>query len=433
LFTIAAGCDALFGSQDDPDHCPDHPHRSCLDPAGPIPCDSDRECPDRVPICDLSGTRTCVQCTPEGRCAAPAEVAYVQAGGTGAPACTQATPCGTLQDALTAVTEVRRYVKLGPGKLADAAATTIIGQAVTILADPTARLDRAVDGTILEVRGNGTDVRIYDLEIGDASGGSGSSGIAVGGGAGTWPKLTLTRVRVVNNTGGGIEIASGSVAISQSTIFGNAGGGILATGGAVAVSQSTITGNLGGGIIAMKSALVVARSTISFNHDGGISFTGPGATFDITNSFIVRNGDETQSLFGGLKLDFAAPAGNRLELNTIADNKAAASSAGVICRIPEFAAPNNLVARNLLATSTTTAEAQVSAHGCRFPTSKIQSDLTGLLLEHPDPPGVLSYKLLRGSGAVDQATTSSDLVVDYDGEPRPSGAAPDIGADELQP
>jgi hypothetical protein len=54
------------------------------------------------------------------------------------------------------------------------------------------------------------------------------------------------------------------------------------------------------------------------------------------------------------------------------------------------------------------------------------------MFEHPDPPGILSYKLMPGSTAIDQATTPSEIAVDHEGEPRPSGAGKDIGADELQ-
>ena len=67
-----------------------------------------------------------------------------------------------------------------------------------------------------------------------------------------------------------------------------------------------------------------------------------------------------------------------------------------------------------------------------YPSSRIQNNVTELMFEHPDPPGTLSYNLLLGSAAIDQATTPSDIVVDFEGQPRPSGPGKDIGADELQ-
>jgi hypothetical protein len=136
--------------------------------------------------------------------------------------------------------------------------------------------------------------------------------------------------------------------------------------------------------------------------------------------------------FGGLSLGIGAPGNSRLEFNTIVDNKAAVNSAGVVCNVPAFMAPNNIIARNALAGSTTSPNAQITIGGCAYPSSKVQSDVAGLMFEHPDPPGTLSYKILLGSTALDQATTPSDIAVDHDGEPRPSGSGKDIGADELQ-
>jgi hypothetical protein len=119
------------------------------------------------------------------------------------------------------------------------------------------------------------------------------------------------------------------------------------------------------------------------------------------------------------------------DLTIIVDNKAAINSAGVVCNVPAFMAPNNIVARNNLAGSTTAPSAQTTMGGCAYPSSRIQSDVAGLMFEHPDPPGTLSYRLVRGSSAIDQATTPSDITVDHEGDTRPQGSQKDIGADEV--
>jgi hypothetical protein len=227
--------------------------------------------------------------------------------------------------------------------------------------------------------------------------------------AGNTAKLTLLRAKILNNTGGGISASGGTLTVSLSTISANQGGGISASGGTLTVSQSTISANQGGGIS-----------------------VGAGTMFRIVNNFIVRNGDPDAGTFGGLNLGIAVAGSNRLEFNTIADNRAVINSGGVVCNVPTFSAPNNIIARNALGMSTTTAGAQ-TAGACTYPSSKIQSDVAGLAFVDPEAPAPFDYHLTAASSAVDQAVTASDIVVDNDGDARPQGAQKDIGADEFKP
>jgi hypothetical protein len=417
-----AACDAIFGKELNPKYCAAHPDDTDCRGDASQSCSSTAQC-TAPQVCDVGGTNMCVECTqqeaaactgatpvcgddrmcrrcaahpecagsnvclPDGTCADPAQVAYVQAGGTGPQPCTKGAPCGTLQEGVTAVNASRPYIKVvGSGTVADGVATTIDGKAVTIVADPGAKLDRMGDGPILVVRSNNANVSIYDLEITGQTG-LADSAIQLEPNGGT-PMLSLVRVKVTGSQGRGISVTGGMLTATQ--------------------------------------------STVSTNQGGGISISGAGVTFNITNSFILRNGDELAGTFGGLSLGIAAPGSNRLEFNTIVDNKAAVNSAGVVCNVPAFMAPNNIVARNNLAGSTTAPGAQITMGGCTYPSSRIQNDVNGLMFEHPDPPGVLSYKLLLGSAAIDQAASPSDIVVDFEGQPRPSGPGKDIGADELQ-
>jgi hypothetical protein len=216
-------------------YCPDAPLNNCnyRDDATAV-CTGNADCTEPTPVCDRDGTHACVQCLapdlamactgatpmcgddhacrgcaahtecpgsdvclPDGSCADAGQVAYVQAGGTSALPCAKAAPCGVLQNAIAAVDASRPYIKLArPGTLVAAAATTIDGKAVN----------------------TGADVRIYDLEITGASGAAGDVGISLP--AGGMPKLTLTRVKVTNNQGGGIAASGGSLSVSQSTLSG---------------------------------------------------------------------------------------------------------------------------------------------------------------------------------------------------------------------
>lgn len=412
----AAGC-----KHTEPNYCEDVPvTHNCLDKIdADTSCSSNAQCSGATPVCDVGGTKMCVQCTtddemacsgatpvcgatntcerctmhaqcssnvclPDGSCSDGGNVAYVAANGSGS-ACTKAMPCGTLA---AAIGTSKPIVKIAAGLVKDTTTTTIDGKAVTILADPGAKLDRDGDGPIVEVRSANADVKIYDLEVTGASGVSGADGLQLTPNGGT-PKLALTRVNVTANQGGGITC----------------------TGGALTISQSTVSTNQG----------------------GGISVTGTGATFDITNSFIFRNGDPDNGTFGGVNLGIATAGSNRFEFNTVVDNRASAGATrvgGVLCDIAAFAAANNIVARNSVGGSTTGTNAQTLG-GCTYPTSKIQNDVSGLALASPDM-APYSYKLTTGSSAIDQATTSSPIVVDYDGDVRPQGPQKDIGADELK-
>jgi hypothetical protein len=355
------------------------------------------------------------------------DVAYVEPlVGTGTT-CSLAMPCKKVAEALGTG---RHYVKL-TGTV-DEAIDVNGGRVVTFLADPTTTLTRTNgNGAVITVRDDGTSLAIYDLTIHNGQNNPSSIGCLIPPGSGA-PTLSLTRTLIANNAGGGISTTGGSLAIIQSTISGNAGGGISATGGSLAITQSTISGNAGGGISAAGGTLTIARSTVSLNLAGGISIGGIGPVFDITNTYVFRNGDDNSSTFGGLSLSFAMPGSNRLAFNTIVDNKASNGSAGIFCSATGFAASNNIVARNALAGSTTAPGAQTSGM-CMHLTSKIQPDVTDLAFVDPDAPAPFIYKLTAASSAIDQATTPVPIDIDNDGDVRPQGAAKDVGADEYKP
>jgi hypothetical protein len=337
LLTVIVVLGSAAASCRKSDHyCPGAPLDNCNYRDAIGMCTRNDDCSAPAAICDVEGSRTCVQCLapdqtsacggtipvcgddhacrgcsahgecpvsdvclPDGRCAEPAEVAYVQAGGAGTQPCARGAPCGKLQEGVTAVSASRPYIKIsGTGTLADSATTTIDGKAVTILADPGAKLDRTGDGVILEVRNTGADVRIYDLEITGASGGAGDVGVSMV--AGGMPKLTLTRAKVTNNTGGGIS----------------------ASGGTLTVSQSTISNNTGGGISVMNG------------------------TFVIVSNVFFNNGNDT-TLVGGVAIGTPQNAANRLEFNSFTRNKTQDTLGTAIhCIAGTFTARNNIMSDN---------------------------------------------------------------------------------------
>ena len=418
------GCDFILGDELNPKYCASHPDDAdCMRemPTGYFPCKSSADCAGQEgkPACTepaKNGFGICVQCTasdtaacvgttplceeenvcrgcsrhaecasaaclPDGSCVDEGSVAYVASMGIGT-ACTKMAPCGTVS---AAVTTGKAYLKVATGTVKEAQVTILDGRSMTILADEGAKLDRdGDDNPVIRVQG-AADVKIYDLEVTGASG-NGAHGIELTA-AGS-PKLALTRVKLTNNQGAGLS----------------------AQGGTLTVTQSTVSGNQGGGISVMN------------------------ATFDITNNFIYRNGNSTGTTIGGISFAVSAAGANRLEFNTVVDNEIAVSSlssGGVLCDIPAFTASHNIIARNFVNRVAGAANANTSGQ-CMHLTSKVAADLAELKFVSPDM-APFNYHLASGSSAIDQATTTSTVTIDADGDTRPQGAQKDIGADEYKP
>jgi hypothetical protein len=379
-------------------------------------CTSNEQCQAPTAVCDVTGSMTCVQCTPEqasacsgptptcgddqmcrpcrahaecpgsdtclpdGSCADPGQVAYVEPAPNGSDndQCTRTTPCTVIAKA---VATGRSYVKL-TGTTDEQ--VTLNNRNVTLLAEPGAKLTSTSNGILLRIDGT-SQVAIYDLEISGASGATVGFGISIPVGAtGT---VTLTRVKV----------------------SGNQAGGISASGGRLTVSQSTISGNTGGGIA-----------------------VGAGATFDITNCFIYRNGSPTTtSNVGGVHL-LGSGAMSVFAFNTVIDNhiqNIGSSAGGVYCEISGFIASNNIIVRNFVDSDPNRGNSNTLGQ-CVHATSKTASTVSGLNFVSSDS-APYDYHIQPGSSAIDQATTPSTLAVDFDGDPRPQGNARDQGADEV--
>jgi hypothetical protein len=254
--------------------------------------------------------------------------------------------------------------------------------------------------------------------------------------AGTGPILTVTGVA---------HLALDNVEISGATAASADGIGISCDGvsPSLLVTASVVQNNASDGIYARQCQIEVRGTEFAHNGDYAIEVSDANAIVDrcnvhengggvfldggtdtVTNNFIVRNTHVAGAGTYGLEVS-STSGGHRVEFNTIADNATqTAGGGGVSCGLSSGSAAlaNNLIVRNRQNT--------IVLGNCTFPGSIILDDASSLLFVSPDSPPY-DYHLMAGSYAIDQGTVST-ITVDFDGQPRPAGAANDVGADEVQ-
>ncbi len=419
----AALCGCLYAR--DPYYCEGQPNDYC--PEGAVLCNSDTDCPGLAPVCHRpgAGRGVCVQCTPsatsacdgatpvcgedfacracrahgecasaacmpQGRCAAEAEVAYVSAGGD-AGACARAAPCRSFALALATGRPIL--------KVSGAVAESVLiegGRNVTILAEAGAVLTGAGAGANLLVRGAGTKVTVHGLTIAQAPNTELGYGVFVPPGAGT-PHVELIGVELRRNPAGAISVSVGTFSLTRSTLVENLGGGLYIAGSA---TMFTVTDNV-----------------IAYN-----GRARPPAT----------------SALGGVTL-LANTEGSRFERNTVAFNESDGTyPGGLYCSGPLVGAGGNLLYHNgqadgLGGVALTVATQLAPAGGCAIGLSLIlPTDARHLGFRSPlASPYDFHLTAETPASVIDAGGACSGH--DLDGDPRPLGAACDLGADERAP
>ncbi len=388
----------------------------CLDTDGGQVCTGDPDCGDDVcklpegrcvgcidaadcdsastsPACNTT-TNSCEGCKLSEDCASQAcdvvtgacfttdQVAYVQANATGN--CNDMSPCGTVQDAFDTG---RPVIKIqGTTPVVDADKVTITRD-VLVLGDPGATLPivRTSGPVMFEVTGTAS-LTVRDLEISLIPG----DGIKILDEA----SVTLDHVFLLGNTKTGVSTTEGK-------------------------------------LLVMRGCVVAA------NKKGGLSLSD--IDFEITNTMLVANG-ATDSGIGGMRSAGHDPAKVIFEFNTIADNLTtgvAATKSGVDCGGTMFPAHNNIVAgfNNSFVLDTGCSFDHSLFTGATAPSGQGNMATTDVKFDDTTNGHEREsdfYRLKVGSPAIDQAG-ASEITVDIDGQSRPQGLEPDMGADEVMP
>lgn len=226
-----------------------------------------------------------------------------------------------------------------------------------------------------------------------------------GGGIMAGGDLTISGALLIGNVvtadGGSIELLGGDLTLSDSTVFGNAasrGAGIFIFGyGDASIVNSTISGNsatYGAAIGNTYGSLHIANSTVAHNHaqgyGGGIWFRHAYYQIDLESTIVATNVGGP-----GTTPDDLWPPGMTVT------------------------GAHNLV---------------IAATGVTLPSDTLSDDPMLLTLDNYGG-NTPTMPLAEGSPAIDAGSNPLSLANDQrgDGFVREYGAAPDIGAFELQP
>lgn len=353
-------------------------------------------CANPTPICDAT-TTTCRGCYDDGECGGNACVEhegtcvpeplalYVKNGGSDNGQCTRGHPCATITRALSLVDATRFVIKLYDGTYHDAftSSTSFVlsgendGNAAHVFY-------KALDGHdhLLEVDGGTVLVEGVILD-----GGSQETVRAQGGAA-----LTMYEVEMLDSPIGTVDIVNANVDLEQVTIHDNQG------------AQAAV--DINGGELTFERSVIYAAS-------GGC--LRASAKYLIENSFLVGCAAE------GFRQAGLAIAGSVFQFNTVANNGFGAACAVPVALDDTIFAGNGSASPQIgpLCAASYSLFTDTAPNG----TGNISNGNPAFVANDDD-------HITFQSSARDKADPAATLMFDFDGEPRPHGAARDIGADE---
>jgi len=358
-------------------------------------------CGDTAPICEAGTCRACLadsECASDacleytGRCADETEVIYVAPGGGGGD-CTRMQPCrpGT---AFNRVQANRTVIRLAPGNYVEQLKTNTEGDVTTIVSGPM----RDPSAVVVSSKTAATAVLEGPTVL------EGVTLVATSGdGVTAMADATLHRVHITQAMESGIE-AFAPVHLFDSRIDEAATHGIYSATTGIEVE--------------------VVRSRIVDCTSGGITLASP-ARLTVASSVIARNGTAT-SPNGGIFV--AAPLmGSAIRYSTIASNRIdpANGAPGIRCG-EALSVSDSIIATNGMGVAQVDAACVTTNSLYTAPMASGTGNMLGAPMFVDEDYHISSQSAARNVGA-----QVNGLPADIDGESRPRGMAPDVGADEI--
>ncbi|MBN1815457.1 MAG: hypothetical protein JXA14_26730 [Anaerolineae bacterium] len=287
-------------------------------------------------------------------------------------------------------------------------------------------------------------------------------GIYVNGGGGLLQGNTITGNKAVLGGvggwgwGGGMAI-SGSVALVQDNLIAQniadwapnawgAGGGVYVWGGTPRFVGNDVLSNttggggggFGGGFELAGASPWLEGNTILGNQAIGAAGGGGGGVrvaschaFTLTNNIIARNSVSTTG--SGVAIGASGAIRGRMAHNTIVANLSGDGVGVYVGTASTVLLYNNIIVSQTVGISNTNpAGSTVSAEHTLFEGNGLNYDVGVVSTNEVPGPAMLlpDYHLAVGSNAIDHAVSLAWVTRDIDGDPRPIGLAPDVGADE---
>jgi len=338
-------------------------------------CGPDQKCHGCVVDSDCSSTS--MVCLPSQSCAMEADVLYAAPTASGT-ACSKAAPC-TLATSVSQLSAARHIIKL---------TTTVSGFDYT--AEPI------------------TIDKPYGVQI-----------IATG--------TTLAP----SAAGNAITASGQHLELLWSNVSGTQGTGIVCTGGLLTVRRTLVSGSTDYGLDSTACTLTVERSRFSSNKSGGIRVTSGEA--ELRNNIIDLNGT-TATEDGAVHIVNAA---GRLAFNTIALNLSRGGGGGRAGGIKCSAGASGFAIKRNIAAQNGGANDNIQQNNCpdsgnsQTPDAAVVKFLntTDFRLTAQSPIGAV----LDDPTATEDCKLSGAYIDDYQGDPRPTQAFCDVGADEYEP
>lgn len=357
-------------------------------------------CGGTAPICEAGTCRACLadsECASDacleytGRCADETEVIYAAPGGGGGE-CTRMQPC-RLGTAFNRLQPDRTVIRLAPGDYAEELKTSANG-VTTIISGPT----RDPSAVVVSSKTGATAVLEGPTVL------EGVTLVAKSGdGVTAMADATLHRVHITQAMESGIE-AFAPVHLFDSRIDEAATHGIYSATTGIEVE--------------------VVRSRIVDCTSGGITLASP-ARLTVASSVIARNGTPT-SPNGGINV--AAPLmGSAIRYSTIANNRIdpASGAPGIRCG-GALSVSDSIIATNGMGVAQVDAACVTTSSLYTAPMASGTGNMLGAPMFVDE-----DYHISSQSAARNVGTQGAVIPADIDGESRPRGMAPDVGADEI--